>query len=240
LIKGKGREDLAGNAGENNGETTIYGRHIVRSVLYNPANNKPDDYQYKIKERTLSPTYDHNSCNLQNDNYQFNGNLNNGCYLNSVNQLYDVYFQGKNAEYNDVNASDYLQDYNLAPTVINGSKNNQWNQTQDYYRQLIVNRGLGKTSNISSLTDSTQSSQSNVSTKLDSPNTSSLLGLQAINSASNLDSTTNRPQLNTSWRRSGDVFHFYSIGTNGINGAITRTGVRTKCYLMRIIDANLS
>jgi hypothetical protein len=101
------------------------------------------------------------------------------------------------------------------------------------------NRALGNAKTNTTILQENQANNEKVSTKLASSTSTSLLGLQGINNASYVDTNTNRSQINVSWRRENDNFGLdnndYSFGlANGAAGGPARTGVRTKCDLMRI------
>jgi hypothetical protein len=94
----------------------------------------------------------------------------------------------------------------------------------------VWNHGLGKASqdNTPTYNRFIQSSRQDVATPLDT--SSSLLGLQLLNSDNARDSITNRPQLNTTWRREGDNFAgadglIYQVSDDNSNsGTRARTG----------------
>jgi hypothetical protein len=198
----------------------VISKGAVRSLLFD-EDGHTDTYNYQVNGHVLSPTYDTPLCSLKNDEYTFGNTISGGCGLTTVNQLYDFYFKGESEAYNEQNISQYQQDYDFASTTIIGNKIAQWNQTRDYYRQLIVNRSLGKTSDLPVLTDATQSSHPIVATSLE--DNSNLLGLQSTNATDKRDSNTYRPQLQTSYRIAGDIFHTTAIPddseVNDINGA---------------------
>jgi hypothetical protein len=207
---------------------------VVRSVLYNPANNKPDDYQYTVLNQDLAMTYSGPDCSKTQGVYTFGNKLKTACAWDNYNQYYDAYFS-ETGKYTSDSTITVNQSYQFKGQNSNEINVKQWNYTLISGTESIWNRALGKAST-GTLKASNQSSNSANATQLQSlasQNQSYLLGLQATNSVNNRDSNSNRLQLNTSFVRVGDNSSDYNrteffipddSKTNNINGARARTG----------------
>jgi hypothetical protein len=153
----------------------------------------------------------------------------NGCGWNSSNTLYNLAFQGKDEN------SKSLQEYQFGvSSAVDGSKISAWNITAGADSVSISNRAIGQ-----AILSGSQTSNSKNATPLNQ-DSSYLLGLQAlapaVNWVGNKDSNTNRPQLNTSFRRVDDDFGgVISADDKSINGRIARTGIYNKIHLKLLI-----
>jgi hypothetical protein len=173
---------------------------------------------FASKLQSLSPTS--NTCYSRNpSNYTF-GNIINpttDCAWISFNQAYDYVLQGLN------DYSSFLTNIQFKGTDINGTRNNGWNLTNSSDSAAITNRAIGNVELGLSISQNTQSSHLDNATPLNDTSVY-LLGLQTTNTKTNYDMNSNRPQLNTSYRRSGDYFGWSAIPLTGHTGAIARTG----------------
>jgi hypothetical protein len=219
---------LAGNTAGQNGSKDASGQgdQVVKSVLVDKIKNN-----YQITKRVISIKSAHACMNRPESTFTAGGYLMQDCGWDDVDKQIDLHFYAKEQNY-----PFYNQDYALITPLINGNGGGSYNLTSSTFYSPSPNRALG---NIISMEPST--SQNQASNEIVSTLTSNtrLLGLQSVNSSSNRDSNTNRPQLQTFYRIQND-----NIGgvisykgdektpvdastvrtTAGINSAITRTG----------------
>jgi hypothetical protein len=237
LKRRKRRAGLAKNENKQNAGTNIHGGgdYVIKSALYNKDTGKTNDpvnYAYQIKNQDLSMTYSNPDCSKTQDTYIFGQILKPSCAWNNYNQYHDVFLYGDGQYQNSTTVAN-VQSYAFKASNSNTVDNIAWNYTY-YATESVFNRALGKATT-GSLSVSNQASNINVATPLQSPsdpNLSYLLGLQAINPTSTLDTNSNRPQLNTLYRIVGDNssdFNGYAVPddsktNNTITGAKARTG----------------
>jgi hypothetical protein len=160
--------------------------------------------------------------NYPQKNYELGDYLSQpGCEWTRFDQNYDLIFQGATTE------GSAIQNYDFKGHDNNGLSNASWNLNGES-SYSIYNRSLGNPILNSSLplTKKYQSSHVNLATKLN--NDSHLLGLQSFNSINNLDTNTNRPQLNAQFRQEGDNYGGTiaenMIDDDSILGVRARTG----------------
>jgi hypothetical protein len=236
-------DDVIGNNGEKRNHVTggissrngAEGRTIVRSVLdirdTNGETNKHENkYQFSMKIQNLGVSGSLGCGYYSQGNFKFGQSLGtsqqgqDGCGWRSYTPNRDIIFSGNDSLYYDQNVEYSKQTYQFLSQNVLGQENYQWNLTNSYNSESIWNRALGKTID-GNFTVANQSSNSIVATDI---NSSNLLGLQSLNATDNKnDSNTYRPQLQTSYRRTGDAFNGAipdDSTTNNINGARARTG----------------
>jgi hypothetical protein len=226
--------ELSGSVigGISGGTNSWSGRNILRSVLdtrktstgsitTGTSNYHESQYSFDVKRNVRSVTSSSTSYSASQANYSFGQNLANTSAWRYLDQVYDFVFKGKSDD-----LKNYNQTYQFPGEDFYGLNYQKYNATEgvDYYS--IDNRALGKTKDSGS-----QTSNEKNATKLN--DNSYLLGYQAIQSMvslnSNKDSNSYRPQLNVSWRKSGDLMHTIDAIPNddSIWGAKARTGQKT-------------
>jgi hypothetical protein len=177
---------------------------------------------------SLSATWSDATCTQGPFNYIFGNPVGNRCGWFDGSQFFDYLFSGKNSEYMDnQNHANFNQNYQFTGYTASGSRLTHWNTTTANSRG-IFNRALGQSLSLGAISQANQSSNSIVATDIIG---SYLLGLQSVNAINNLDTNSNRPQLNVSYRRPNDIFsnsNSYMVPddstTNNIGGARARTG----------------
>jgi hypothetical protein len=181
---------------------------------------------------TLSPFIAGSSC-IPIGDYVFGTSL-------PCNSTYTEYrtiiLKGKNKGDTEFDTKRAGQDYYTEYTINSSSNILRWNQTYNWSSESNWNRAIGepftfidKNPNYTTTTVTQLNQNANIenATLL---NDSSLLGLQALKSASGYDTLTNRPQLNTSFKKINDVFgnssseSYFVKSLDGISGAASRTG----------------
>jgi hypothetical protein len=210
------------------------GHLVVRSLLdtrknsagvstTGPSNFHETEYGFNVKKESVSLTASHWCYESNLAAYSFGGQLTGGpnCSWGEYNQSYDFLFQGNNASYEN-----YNQNYQfIAGLAESGAQLRYWNATINRATSSVWNRGLGNTNNSAS-----QTSNSANATPLNQ-NSSYLLGLQSIAIdeiwyvSESKDTNTNRPQLQTSYRRANDLYgETIVLDNNSLQGARARTG----------------
>jgi hypothetical protein len=114
------RNTLAGNEQKQNGDTTPFGKQVVKSTLSKESFNIPDSYLYGINNSALSLTFSRGDCNPAQE-YVFGGSMTDigGCYWVGENQNFGFAFEGKDDEYANLSASDYKQGYYFTSESVN-------------------------------------------------------------------------------------------------------------------------
>jgi hypothetical protein len=207
----------------NNGGIQKGGEKLVTSTLSNKTNGK-----YEIYWHDLSATSSSQYLLKNRAKYSFGSILTGGEYWPTYGQNYEFAFQGS-GDYSQQDISQFRQEYQFRGVGVTGLANNgfsSWNMTNGNYTNSAWNRALGT----SSQSGTSQSHSTLVATPFED-NSSSLLGLQSLNSTDDRnDTNTNRPQLNASYRKTGDAFNYTIPDDKSINGKYSRTGQPYSLY----------
>jgi hypothetical protein len=224
---------------QNGGNSSGNGKKIIQSLLYEMATGNTDLYGYSLHELVLAIANSNSLLNsTQSCNFSKNVFLNAGISniwgntgacssWKTDGQNYDFSFNGLSLDEDDF--SYFNQNYQFSGIDSSNNKYVRWNYTSSNDRATIWNRALGNTT-----VSTSQTSNPNSATEINS--ISYLLGLQAINSYSNRDSVTNRPQLQTSYRATGDAFPSIISDDDDTNGSRARTGLYNIIYLKLLIS----
>jgi hypothetical protein len=215
-------------AGVDGGSYSAGGRLVIRSVLDTQlptagnSSEYEDRYSFRMLESGVSPTSANSCLARERSKYNFGKDLTlgDGCMWSTYNRIDDLLIQGKTTN------EKHSQNYQWNGTLVEGTRTSDWNVSGSSDGNTISNRAIGQTSETTEVTTvKNQSSNSSNSTELNKG--ASLLGLQSLTPRYNkLDTNSNRPQLQTLYRRVDDAFESRITDNNSIGGVRSRTGLQ--------------
>jgi hypothetical protein len=218
---GESKDVITG--GVSGGSFAAGGRNVVKSLIPENSNNT-----YNVQFHKLSP----NSTGIG-----YNSDFTDFIFRNSTHPKGDIlgdmaldgwgwynYNQNYSFNFRGTAYDEYVQNYKFNSTgVTNGSGSTTlWNRSNSVDMHAVGNRALGSAVKNTATTMANQSNNGSVATILNDG--SYLLGFQSLNPTHARDYNSNRPQLQTSYRRGGDTFNTSIPDDNSINGTKSRTG----------------